>query len=666
MLSFPAAVGAQDRPAPVTHDLAGHLEALYDPTGALTLDDVAFGEEAKEFAPVAADYNKGFGKPGAAWVRFDLAAGQDLAETGEAFFLVLDPPFLDRLDVYVANAARPVDPTDFKAFEMGAVRGDAARDFALPSFVVPFKPAAEPRSVLIRLENRTTLSLRGSVESTKSLFWLSLSNWLYLGGYFSACLIAAGINFAFWYWLRERYYLLYAGFSLSLGAMAFWRAGLPSLLLPGLAQHVHIPFLGLATGMATFFAYGFAATFVPYRRVAPFAWRLTWAIAATGLLLIALAFFDLWDEFSSQIIVADLTLAVLPLFVVFRLALGGNLSARIYLWSFMPMNIGIAVLLARNFGWLPSNILVDHGLQIGAALHLLTMTVSLGSRINRSERERRKAEQNALLAAQSAEKRANEIAAARTRELEQATVELEGALETERRVSREQMQFIDTVSHEYRTPVAILRANLDVLHFAQANESPVPASPLKRMNEAIQRLVEIVDVSFQRFRVAGEKLAPTLVELDARQLVDDAIKVACGAHQDRTVTVRQHPETENFTLLADAPLLKTALSNLVENALKYSPAVSIVEIDLTSAGEDKLSIKVIDEGIGIPDRDLPFVFDKYYRAANTMTRAGAGLGLHLVRSIVTAHGGDIALASSGGGTIATMTLPLIQRENGAP
>lgn len=653
-------------PQLVRHDLSGHMEAIYDPTGALSLEDVAFGQAAQSFAPVAGNYNKGFGMPGAAWIRFVLAGQPDGATATQEHFLVLDPPFLDRLDVHLARTARPAGPADFETFSMGASLPDAERDFALPGFVVPLEPSDQSRLVLIRIQNRTTLSLRGSVETTQSLLWLSLSNWLYLGGYFSACIIAAGINFAFWYWLRERYYFLYAGFSLSLCAMAFWRAGLMPLLLPGLAHQIHIPFLGLATGLATIFAYGFAAAFVPFRKLAPFSWRLTLGIAATGPVLVAIAFLDLWDEFSSSIIIVDLLLAIVPLIAVIRLAWQGNKPARIYLLSFTPMNIGLAVVIARNLGWVPSNVLVDHAFQIGAALHLLVMTVSLGSRINRSERQRRRAERDALVAARSAERRATEIAAERTRDLEQAKAELEDSLESERRVSREQMQFIDTVSHEYRTPVAILRANLDVLKFARARNAEIPANPLERINDAILRLVEIVDISFHRDRVAGKNVDLALAVLDPRPLIDDAIQIACSAHPGRTVAVNRHSEPASFAISADAPLMKTAFINVIENALKYSPADSAVEIDLSSHKGDTLSVRVIDEGIGIPDRDLPFVFDKYYRAANTMARAGAGIGLHLVRTIVTAHGGDVSLASSRRGTTATISLPLVLREEGPP
>lgn len=672
LLAAPAAAGGdgpnggEPAASPVRHDLSGHLEGFYDPTGALSLEDVAFGKAAQSFKPVAGNYNAGFGLRGAAWIRFVLAGEAEGASNARERFLVLDPPFLDRVDVHVATNARPAGPADFEAFRMGASLPEAARDFALPSFVAPLKPGKAPRLVLIRIQNRTTLSLRGSIETTQTLLWFSLSNWLFFGGYFCACLIAAGINFAFWYWLHERYYFLYAGFSLSLGAMAFWRAGLLPLLFPGLAHQIHIPFLGLATGLATTFAYGFAATFLPLKEHAPFSWRLTLGIAATGPVLVLLSFLGLWGKLSLSIILFDLLLAIVPLVAVSRLAWQGNMPARIYLLSFTPMNMGIAVVIARNFGWLPSNTWVDHALQIGAALHLLTMTVSLGSRINRSERQRREAEHGALVAAQFAERRANEIATERTRDLELATAELEHALENERRLSREQMQFIDTVSHEYRTPVAILRANLDVLKFARARSADVPENPLERMNDAILRLIEIVDVSFHRDRVAGGGANPTFSVLDPRQLIDDAVQIARGAHPGRTVAISQHPDGASLAISADAPLMKTALINLIENALKYSPAQSRVEIALESGTGDTLSIRIADGGIGIPERDLPFVFDKYYRATNTMARAGAGIGLHLVRSILTAHGGDISLASSRNGTTATLSLPLVRRENGNP
>ncbi|MEJ2030642.1 MAG: ATP-binding protein, partial [Maritimibacter sp.] len=203
------------------------------------------------------------------------------------------------------------------------------------------------------------------------------------------------------------------------------------------------------------------------------------------------------------------------------------------------------------------------------------------------------------------------------------------------------------------------------LKIAQKKADPVPAAPLKRMHEAIIRLTEIIEVSLQRDRLSGDRIELSPLPLDARQLVDEAVQIARSAYPGREVNLVQRSGSGDLIIPADAPLLKTALINLVENALKYSPDNAPVEITLALSEADMVSITIADHGIGIQPKDRPFIFDKYYRAANATGRSGAGVGLYLVRVIVTAHGGNVMVASSPQGSQFTVTLPLAQTTNGA-
>ncbi len=645
--------------------LQGHMEALYDPTGDLTLADILAGRAGQAFELVPESYGRGLGNTGAAWIRFTLEIKENNNSGIPAHIMMFNPPGMDRISIYIANSPAASRPDDFQRFDMGASLPYAARPLPAPSFLVPLPQEPGKRLVFVRVQNRASLLLHGSVETPQSLRKYELFNWLFSGGYLSACLIVAGINFAFWYWLRERYYLFYAAFTLSLATITIWKTGLLPVLFPNSAHEFHLQFLAFANGMSLFWGLAFAADFLPFKHRAPLAWWLTWGIALTGLAQIIIGAIGLWDKLFAPLAVLGVVMAIIPLIAAIRLARQGNNRSRIYLLSFTPSNLGVFVVVARNLNWLPTNALVDHALQIGGVLHLIIMTVALASRINRSERAKHQAEREALIAAQSSERRANEIAEERTRDLNRAKADLEDALKTERRVSREQMQFIDTVSHEYRTPVAVLRGNLDLLKIAQKKADPVPAAPLKRMHEAIIRLTEIIEVSLQRDRLSGDPIELSPLPLDARQLVDEAVQIARSAYPGHEVNLVQRSGSGDLIIPADAPLLKTALINLVENALKYSPDNAPVEITLALSEADMVSITIADHGIGIQPKDQPFIFDKYYRAANATGRSGAGVGLYLVRVIVTAHGGNVMVASSPQGSQFTVTLPLAQTTNGA-
>ena len=112
----------------------------------------------------------------------------------------------------------------------------------------------------------------------------------------------------------------------------------------------------------------------------------------------------------------------------------------------------------------------------------------------------------------------------------------------------------------------------------------------------------------------------------------------------------------------DFALMTQVLVNLIDNALKFSPADALVEFHACSS-DGRLEIEVADRGIGIPAEDLERVFDKFYRVQRAAQAGGTGLGLAIARGIVEAHGGHIQAESrSGGGTLVRLTLPLTRSQ----
>lgn len=132
------------------------------------------------------------------------------------------------------------------------------------------------------------------------------------------------------------------------------------------------------------------------------------------------------------------------------------------------------------------------------------------------------------------------------------------------------------------------------------------------------------------------------------------------ARQTATATSHRNPIQVNAPdspALLDGTLLSAILGNLLANAVKYSPAGSPVALDVTRSGAN-LVFTVRDAGIGIPEADLPRLFDSFHRCANVGDTPGSGLGLAIVRRTVTLHGGTVTVASEvGAGTTFTVTLP---------
>jgi two-component system sensor histidine kinase SenX3 len=115
------------------------------------------------------------------------------------------------------------------------------------------------------------------------------------------------------------------------------------------------------------------------------------------------------------------------------------------------------------------------------------------------------------------------------------------------------------------------------------------------------------------------------------------------------------------SLLGDEDLLITALRNLLENAIAYSPDKTRVVVSTRHAGDDAVEISVADQGIGIPERDLERIFERFYRVDPARSRAtgGTGLGLAIVKHVIAAHGGKVTVWSEEGtGSTFTLRLPL--------
>jgi heavy metal sensor kinase len=218
-------------------------------------------------------------------------------------------------------------------------------------------------------------------------------------------------------------------------------------------------------------------------------------------------------------------------------------------------------------------------------------------------------------------------------------------------------RFSADAAHELRTPLTVLKGEMEVaLRGARSPEEyrRVLHSGLEEVEHLI-RLVEDL-LLFSRSAVA---LGPPPARVELEPLVLDALEAGVRRAQGAGVTVRADA-LEPAAVLGDAGALRRALGNLVDNAVKYTPAGGKVELSLL-VGEGQARIVVRDTGIGIDPADAARIFDPFVRldAARSRDAGGAGLGLALVRAIVDAHGGAITVESTpGAGSRFTVRLPL--------
>jgi two-component system sensor histidine kinase MprB len=213
--------------------------------------------------------------------------------------------------------------------------------------------------------------------------------------------------------------------------------------------------------------------------------------------------------------------------------------------------------------------------------------------------------------------------------------------------ARSQRQLVSDASHELRTPLTSLRTNIEVL----ARDEQLPPgereSLLRDVTGQLEEMTVLVAELVELARGDQEPAEPEEIRLDL--VVADAVERARRNHPG----VSFHAELDETVVHGVRASIERAVSNLLDNAAKWSPEAGEVDVVL---GEGQLSVR--DHGPGISEDDLPFVFDRFYRAPSARGMPGSGLGLAIVRQVAEAHGGSVtAEAADGGGALVRLALP---------
>ena len=228
-----------------------------------------------------------------------------------------------------------------------------------------------------------------------------------------------------------------------------------------------------------------------------------------------------------------------------------------------------------------------------------------------------------------------------------------------RRVEEVRRDFVANISHELKTPVGALALLAETVEDAVHD----PEAVLRfagRMRQEASRLTDLVQdlIMLSRIQAAEPVPDPTPIEVDT--VVAEALDRCRMRASARGIELAASGE-RGMSILGDEDLMVTALRNLLENAVAYSPEKTRVLVSTRRAGANAVEISVADQGIGIPERDLERIFERFYRVDPARSRAtgGTGLGLAIAKHVTVAHGGTITVWSKeGSGSTFTLRLPL--------
>jgi PAS domain S-box-containing protein len=232
------------------------------------------------------------------------------------------------------------------------------------------------------------------------------------------------------------------------------------------------------------------------------------------------------------------------------------------------------------------------------------------------------------------------------------------ALEKEKELNRLKSQFVTTVSHEFRNPLAAVFIATELLEKAQNLPESKRNTYLQRIKSSVRSMNELMEDVLILGQAEADRLVCHPAQLDleqfCRNLVDEFSML-----KEKEISITFSSTANNKLVSMDERILRYILTNLLSNAIKYSPANSTVQFRLTINTEARTAaFQIQDQGIGIPETDQPYLFDSFFRASNVDSIQGTGLGLAIVKRCVDAHRGQISVSSQVGvGTTVVVVLP---------
>ncbi|MCW5654285.1 sensor histidine kinase [Hydrogenophaga sp.] len=579
--------------------LAGRMAWLRDPQGRLQHAEQAEAETG--WAPLPGSPNLGF-TPDALWLRWDVRQ----PDGGTSWRLEVDNTLLEDVRLYQRD-----ETGAWQATQSGRVVTHSAwpLDTRSPVFRLDLEPGTH--ALMLRLQTRNSLSTSVKLWESERFYASAQDEALLWGIYFGLYALVILIQFLFWKWTREvlsGWYVMYAGLN-CLGMML--SMGYLQNALDWSGTLALVP-LSLVICASIYAGTQFSSAALELHRHMPRVRRfLTRGAAAVALVTSAMVLAGAHRAGVGAAQVLSIVWMLLMAGVAIVPLRRGEMAGRFLLVAFGIFFLGILVRYLRNLGWLQPGPLTDYSIQVASVLHMVVMCMFIVYRYNA----------------------------------------LRVALQIEQAARREQRDFVALVSHEFRTPLAIIDTSAQQL--ATHLDAPAERSLQRCANirDATRRMVDLMDNCLTAERM--DLAEPSVHEqaCDLRALLQDL--VAEWPQGRVVVDLQQLPDV----FVCDPDMLRVALRNLVANADRHARADMPVSLRVKGLSGGALSLSVRNTGDAIAPDELPLLFQRYYRGRAARGKPGAGLGLFLVQRIVGAHGGHVSVRSHLGVTTFKVWLP---------
>ena len=590
-------------------DLARHLDVLVDPTSSLTLEDVTAPEATSQWR-VNRDEPPSYGVTNHAyWFRFTLKRP---GESSSAFLVEVPYPGIDRVELF-SGAGRQV-------------AGDAVpydqwpRRYRFPLFPVD-APAGGSRTFYMRVRTTGGTQVDPHLWRAQAFDAHGRAREIGLGIFYGTLAIMLLYNLFLYYLVRDRRYSSYVGYLAGMLGLTLSMDGTGYLYLWPCCPVVNNYAFPLFVAFSLCGGILFALSFLAVRDGLPATHKVGLALAGAAVLAGGLCVVS----FAASVVALGV-LSVISFAFMYGIGIvcwrRGVREAKLYLVGWSMLLVGLSLLLADKFGFVPPSHLTETTLRFGVVAEVLVFSFALANRINDLKRDR-------------------------------------DAIEA---VDRVKTRFFANVSHELRTPLMLILSPVQTL--LERVQDADQRALLETVQANARRLLRQVNMLLEVVRLDEGRTRMRPVRGNLGLLLAEMVDAARPYAEGKGIELRAQRLDSIHDSTFDRARCEIVVGNLLSNALKFTPGGGVVTVRQASAGAGRIAFAVEDTGPGIPLADLARVFRRFERgrtAADDFVE-GTGLGLALVKELVEAQGGAVSLHSTvGSGSSFRVELPAEMR-----
>lgn len=650
--------------------LAGHLHWYRDAGGQLGAAQLAQLYDQGKMTPAKGYPSFGYTRD-TVWARFELTnQGSDHSH----FLLTVAPAFLDHIQLFKITEAGPVD--------LGT-QGDRT---PWSGRLIPWRNAlyeiallpSEQATFYLRVKSHSSIAINPQLWQPGSFASASSKEMLLYGLLIATGSLTCLLSLFFFSLLRHRIYLYFFLYVLSFTFVIAQLEGVIHFIVsPATPMHLE----GLQVVFQSIGLISMTLLFSEIAELGKHLPRINRALVmASSVIAVAGLIFSVLGKPSIAIPLVWVPIALLGVITpvtTFLLRQHIGLVSYLYTAAFAAIGVFTTIRFIWVFGAIEPNIFSENNFSIAMLMHAIVLFITLAAKYLQLEKSLMHAKDMALKSIQKSERRLETLVQQRTTDLDDANRKLaeqlqvshshasalekirdriSTALEDEKRASLEQKRFLRMVAHEFRTPLSVIQMASSIIRADPRTPDVHATTNCDRIEVACERMASLINQALRE-----DKLDSAIWRKNAAFIPVVEILQAVVSYGEM-ISAGRHPISfrceDELIFQGDHELLVTMLNNIVDNAVKYSPAGSEIQVEASSSPTGSTIVSVHDKGRGMSPEEVKQVLQKYFRADGTQDIPGMGLGLYLVDQISRLHNATISIESAKGqGTTFVLTFP---------